>query len=88
MCPLANQAIVGHMKTTTAQIAMFASTSGGKVHAANKISHTATCGAAVELDSTPMLHIHTRDERVHPMACKRCVTAVNRPGFMTTGVEQ
>lgn len=76
--------------TVARQMAFFApSDDKGKWHAAWKIDHTAVCGTPVELGQE---RIHAAQgqpsNRIHPLACKRCVRLSTSPGVSALGMEQ
>jgi hypothetical protein len=77
--------------TVARQVAFFPSVAGGKLHAANKISRTAVCGIAAELDSVAWVTVSQGQDsgKVAPMVCRRCLRATTRPGpVVATGVVQ
>lgn len=79
-----------HTWTVARQIAFFPSVSGGKIHAAHKISHTAVCGVAADLQ--PVAFYHTSEgqqsDKVHRMVCKKCLRLSTAPGYSGSGYEQ
>lgn len=76
--------------TVARQIAFYPSTSGGKLHAAWKVSQTAVCGAAVELEPSPWVTTSQGQpsEKVHPMVCRRCLRLSTTPGVTANGMRQ
>lgn len=80
----------GDTWTIARQIAFFPSTSGGKIHAARKITHTAVCGAAAELEPTPWYHTEAgqASEKVAKMVCKKCLRLSTTSGVSAVGIEQ
>ena len=49
---------------------------GGKYHRANPITGQALCRGTILLDTTVMpMHVTGTAPRVHPMVCRRCLTA-------------
>ena len=75
--------------TVARQVAFFPTTSGGKLHAARKVSRQAACGAMVDLE--PAVWVTTSvgesSTSVHPMVCRRCLSATTTPNG-DHGVEQ
>jgi hypothetical protein len=80
----------GSTWTVARQIAFFAPTDmKGKWHAAWKISHTAVCGAAMELGTDAIRTSQGQESnKVHPFACKRCLRLSTTPGVSAIGMEQ
>lgn len=76
--------------TVANQIAFYPSVSGGKIHAAHKISRVAVCGIAAELERAPWYTtaVGQDSDRVHRMVCRRCLAATTRPGTDAHGIER
>ena len=72
------------------QIAFFAPADSvrGKWHAAWLGSHTAVCGATVELHQSTAIRTHAGQEKVHPIVCRRCLRLTVVPGVSAQGVDR